>query len=150
VSKKAGAALLAGLNVVLCVGESERNNSGDYLEFLRKQITTSLFGIRKKFLSELIIAYEPVWAISKSYGSGEAMTPSDIHETTLFLRKILVEIFGKDWASAIRIIYGGSANAENCQAIIGGGEVDGLLVGRESLNPENFVNLFKAVDVIPL
>lgn len=150
ISKKVNAVLSAGLTAILCVGEADRDSSGDYLEVLRKQIMESLNGVSKRFLTDLIIAYEPVWAISKGYGVSEAMKPSDVHETTLYIRKVLLEIFGKDWVGNIRILYGGSVNAENAGFIVGGGETDGLLVGRESLSPQGFASLLKSVDAVPL
>jgi triosephosphate isomerase len=150
VSKKANASLAAGLQTIVCVGEKTRDDTGDYLEFLKKQLTESLAGVKKKFLSELIVAYEPIWAISKSYAPGEAMKPSDVQETVLYLKKVLSGIFGKDWVRGIRILYGGSVNGENAGFIVGGGGVDGLLVGRESLNPKGFGFLLHDVDRVPL
>lgn len=150
VAKKTNAALSAGLTAIVCVGESSRDNTGDYLEYLKKQLAGSLVGVKKRFLTELIIAYEPLWAISSGYALSQAMKPSDVHETTLYLKKILAEIFGKDWVSSIRILYGGSVSAENAGFIIGGGGVDGLLVGRESLDLKNFPLLLKSVDAVPL
>ncbi len=148
VSKKAVAVLGAGLSAIVCVGEKIRDNSGDYLEFLRKQVSTSLAGVKKKNVSDLIIAYEPVWAIGRNFS--EAMKPSDIEETALFLKKVLSEIFGKDWLQSLKILYGGSVNWENAGFIVGGGGVDGLLVGRESLSRENYPKLLKSVDAVPI
>ena len=150
VAKKVSASLSAGLTTIVCIGESERDQTGDYLEAIRKQMLGSLSGISRRFLMDLIIAYEPLWTISKGYGVTQAMKPSDVHETTLYLKKVLLEIFGKDWVGSIRILYGGSVNAENAGFIVGGGEVDGLLVGRESLDPKNFGLLLKSVDAVPL
>lgn len=148
VSKKANSALNAGFKVIICVGEKTRDASGEYLEFLRNQLIQSLAGVKKKYASDVIVAYEPVFAIGKSFA--EAMQPQDIHETTLFLKKVLLGIFGKEWSSAVKILYGGSVNFENADLIVGGGEVDGLLVGRESLNTDTFPKLLKVVDGIPL
>lgn len=150
VAKKANAALFSGLRTIVCIGEKSRDNSGDYLEFLKKQLTASLAGIKKRFLTDLLIAYEPIWAISKSFAAGEAMMPSDIEETVLYIRKVLSEIFGKDWMNSIGILYGGSANGENAGLIVGAGKVDGLLVGRESLNEKGFAELLKSVDAVPI
>lgn len=150
VAKKASASLAAGIKTIVCIGEKSRDQNGDYLDFLKRQLTASLSGIKKSFLPDLIIAYEPVWAISKNYSSAEAMKPSDVHETGLYIRKILSEIFGKDWFGVIRILYGGSVNGENAGLIVGSGKVDGLLVGRESLNGKDFGILLKKVDAVPL
>ena len=148
VAKKANAALSAGLQTIICIGEKSRDQSGDYLEFLKTQLTRALSGIRKSFLSDLIIAYEPIWAISKS-SAGEAMKPRDVEETVLYIKKILSEIFGKDWVGAIRVLYGGSLNGENAGLIVGVGKVDGILVGRESLSEKGFKELLKSVDAVP-
>lgn len=149
VAKKTNAALSAGLQTIICIGEKSRDQSGDYLEFLKIQLTGSLSGVKKGFLSDLIIAYEPLWAISKSSIAGEAMKPRDVEETVLYIKKILSEIFGKDWVGAIRILYGGSLNGENAGLIVGMGKVDGLLVGRESLSEKGFKELLKSVDAVP-
>jgi len=151
IARKLNAALAAGLTAILCVGENSRDkDEGEYLEYLRKQISASLSGVKKRFLTDLIIAYEPVWAISKGYGVSQAMKPEDVHETALYIKKVLSEIFGKDWVSAVRILYGGSVGPDNAGFIVGGGGIDGLLVGRESLNPESFNLLLKSVDAVPL
>lgn len=148
VSKKANASLMAGLKTIICVGEETRDNSGDYLNFLRNQIKNSLANVKKKFLFDLIIAYEPVWAISKSTVAGQAMNFNEVHEANIFIKKTLVEIFGKDWVSGVRILYGGSVNFENAENIIKEAKVDGFLVGRESLDIETFPKLLKSVDGI--
>ena len=149
VAKKANAALSAGLQTIVCIGEKSRDQSGDYLDFLRKQMAGSLVGIKKRFLPDLIIAYEPLWAISKSNAPEEAMKHGDVEETALYIKKVLSEIFGKDWIGNIRILYGGSVNSQNGGMIVGGGKVDGLLVGRESLNGKSFGDLLKSVDAVP-
>ncbi len=148
VSKKANASLLLGLKTIVCVGEETRDTSGDYLNFLQNQIKNSLVNIKKRFLSDLIIAYEPIWAISKSAVSGEAMNPSEVHEANILVKKTLTEIFGKDWIGGVKIIYGGSVKFENASDIIKEGKVDGFLIGRESLNTETFPKLLKSVDAI--
>ena len=76
------------------------------------------------------------------------MQPSDIHEMSIYIKKVLSEFFGKDWVGGIPVLYGGSVNFENGAAIVGERRVDGLLVGRESLNPEGFRALLRAVDEV--
>jgi len=144
VAEKVAAALKGGLTAVVCVGENVRDTQGDYLGFLREQIKGSFAKVQKKMLSALVVAYEPVWAI----GAAEAMTANDVHETTIFIKKTLSDMFGQDEALKIPILYGGAVNFRNAQDIIVGGEVDGLLVGRESVNPPGFAELLKAVDAI--
>jgi triosephosphate isomerase len=144
VAKKIASAVKAGLHPILCVGEKVRDDHGEYLHFLRSQIVNSLGKLTKKYLSKVIIAYEPVWAIGQS--EDKAMKPTDIHETSLFIRKVLADLYGPAVAVSTPILYGGSVTANNAKEMITLGEVQGLLVGRESLNPKKFGELLKNVD----
>lgn len=148
VSKKVKAALMIGLRVILCIGEKERDSHGEYLHFLRNQIINSLGKLQKKYLAKLVIAYEPVWAIGKS--DEEAMKPADIHETSLFIKKVLAEIYDQKTAVVIPILYGGSVSYKNAKEIVVHGQVQGLLVGHESLNPKKFGELLKEVENIKI
>jgi triosephosphate isomerase len=144
VSKKTVLALEAGLTVIVCVGEKERDDQGSHLDILKQQIKDSLNKVPKKFVSKLIVAYEPVWAI----GAKEAMEPAIVHEMSLFVKKTLSDLYGHDEAVSTPILYGGSVNFRNAGDIIVKGEVDGLLVGRESVNSDGFSELLKAVDAL--
>ena len=136
VSKKALACLKAGLKIIVCVGEKTRDDHGEYLEFLKNEIWNSLNKVQKRFLPSLIIAYEPIWAIGKK--DTGAMQPSDIHEMVIYIKKILSEIYGVESAISVPIVYGGSVGDKNAGVIIKDGEVDGLLVGHQSLKPDSF------------
>ena len=144
VAKKALAAANAGLTAVVCVGEEVRDQDGAYLHFIKEQIKSSLVGFSKKLVAseKLVIAYEPIWAI----GAKEAMTPALIHEMGIFIQKVLSDIYGQEEATVVPILYGGSVNFRNAADIIAIGDVDGLLVGRESVNQPGFSELLKAVD----
>lgn len=144
VNKKIITCLKAGLKVILCVGEKVRDEQGAYLEFLRGEISDSLSKVQKKFIKNLIIAYEPIWTIGKS--DAEAMTPADIHEMVIYIKKILSEIYEKDSALAVPVIYGGSVGAKNTGDIMKSGGVGGLLVGHQSLKPEVFNEILNIVD----
>ncbi len=144
VSKKMKNALEAGITPVLCVGEMNRDQDGSYLEPLKAQIKESLEGIPKKYAKEIVIAYEPVWAI----GAKEAMMPDQIYETSLFVKKVFADIFTPDAGVKATILYGGSVNFRNAADIISIGKVDGFLVGRESVNAAGFVELLKTVDSV--
>lgn len=144
VNKKIITCLKAGLKVILCVGEKVRDEQGVYLEFLRSEISGSLNKVQKKFLKNLIIAYEPIWAIGKS--DVEAMTPVDIHEMIIYIKKILSEMYEKESALAVPIIYGGSVGNKNTADIIKNGGVDGLLVGHQSLKPEVYNEVLNIVE----
>jgi triosephosphate isomerase (TIM) len=144
VSKKANLALEAGLKTILCVGESVHDDQGIYLESLKQQIKASLADVPKKSAKNLIVAYEPVWAI----GAKDPMETSVINEMNIFVKKVLADIFGQDIAISIPILYGGAVNSRNAGDIISQSGVDGLLVGRESVNPDGFSELLRAVDAI--
>ena len=130
---------------ILCIGERARDKEGAYLEFIKTQIKECLTGLQKKNLLGLIIAYEPIWVIGKSYR--ESMNPTDIHEMTLFIKKVAGEMFGKDIASSFKILYGGSVEAENIFDMIRLGNVDGFLVGHASLVTQQFSEILRVVDM---
>lgn len=146
VSKKTVACLKTGLKAVVCVGEKVRDEQGDYLVFLREEIRNSLNKVQRKFLRNLIIAYEPIWAIGKK--DADAMLPADIRQTAIYVKKILSEIYGNEIATAVPILYGGSVGGKNAGDIIKDGGVDGLLVGHQSLKPESFSEILKSVENI--
>ena len=134
INKKIKAALNTGLSVILCVGEKERDPHGAYLEFLSNQIHLSLGKVSKKEFSSIMVAYEPIWAIgAKSY---KAIDGQELHETALFIRKTLSDMYGYTEAMDTPILYGGSVNAKNANEILTEGGVQGFLVGRQSLEKE--------------
>ncbi len=144
VRKKLQIVFDADLTPILCIGEKERNGEGTHLEFIKNQIKECLTGLQKKYLVGINIAYEPIWAIGKSYR--EAMSPTDIHETTLFIKKVIGEFFGRDIADGVRILYGGSVEPENAYEITHIGNIDGFLVGHASLISSEFSAILKAID----
>ncbi|HVS79576.1 MAG TPA: triose-phosphate isomerase [Candidatus Paceibacterota bacterium] len=141
VSKKIAAAFAEGLVGIVCVGERERDTEGQYLEFLKNQIEHSLAGVSKSQVKRLILAYEPVWAIGRK--DNAALGGKELYETVLYIRKVLLGIYGKDIAFGIPVLYGGSATFQNVGDILSEGEVEGLLVGRQSLEPEGFAQLLR-------
>jgi triosephosphate isomerase (TIM) len=134
IRQKVKLALAEGLSVVLCVGEKTRDTHGAYLEVVKSQIKDVLGGIDSKVLSKVIIAYEPVWAI----GAKEAMNPSQIHEMAIYVKKALREMYDEATVRAVKVLYGGSVTTANTESIVRDGEVDGLLIGRQSLDPKEF------------
>lgn len=129
---------------ILCIGEKERDKDGTYLGFIKTQIKECLSGFEKRDLLQMMVAYEPIWAIGKSYK--ESMNPTDIHEMTLVIKKIAGELFGKDIGNSFKILYGGSVESKNAPSILEYGNVDGFLVGHASLIPEEFKEIIKAVE----
>jgi triosephosphate isomerase len=142
VSKKALAAISAGLCPIICIGETVHDADGVYLTVIKEQLKKSLPLISKTSISKIVIAYEPIWAI----GAKEAMKAVEIRETALFIKKVIADIFGRDAGLDLPVLYGGSVNWRNAGDIIRIGGVQGLLVGRESINVPGFVELAKAVD----
>jgi len=142
VHKKIHATLKASFTAVLCIGEKERDHqNGNHLSFLSAQLESALKGIPKSKLSNIVIAYEPIWAIGKT--EEEAMQPEELHETVLFIRKIVAQLFGKQSAFKMQILYGGSAGRGNTKALLTEGMVDGLLVGHASLKIGEFSDMLR-------
>jgi triosephosphate isomerase (TIM) len=144
ISKRVQAALIAGLKPIVCVGEHVRDEAGAYLETLKNQIKNSFADVPKNQAKNIVLAYEPVWAI----GAKEAMIATQIYEMSLFVKKSFSEVFGHDPAMKAPVLYGGSVNFRNAADIISIGKVDGLLVGRESVNLAGFPDLVRAVDSV--
>ena len=145
IRKKLEIAFNHGITPILCIGEKIRDKEGAHLEFIKNQIKECLTGLQKRNLVGQIVAYEPIWAIGKSYR--ESMSPTDIHETALFIEKVSGEMFGKDIAGSFKILYGGSVEAENASGMMEYGNIDGFLVGHASLVPEQFAAILKAADM---
>lgn len=147
VNKKIIAALKAGLKIVLCVGEWERNFNDDALieakDFVKKQLELDLEGIRNLELGirdNLFVTYEPVWAISTN-SSGKSDTPESAKEMICFIKQILNSLF---LIHNSKVLYGGSVNAENVESFLKLEEIDGVLVGNASLKPDEFRVIIKA------
>ncbi len=144
VNAKIKTILSNGLTPIVCIGEKERDRNGEYLEEIKKQIKETLSGLSAKDFMDIIIAYEPVWAIGKSWR--ESMTGTDMHEMSLVIKKILSEIFGDDYSKNTKILYGGSVEPENANDLIEKGDVYGFLVGHASLDPNQFKEILRIVD----
>jgi triosephosphate isomerase len=143
VNKKVKAALKSGLKPILCVGESKRDDAGNFLHFIRKQLELDLADVSKSDLDNLIIAYEPIWAIGK-LAKREA-SPEECREIVIFIKKVLADMFGRKPMEKVKIIYGGSVNERNARDYITTGAADGLLIGRVSLKPQKFNEILKAI-----
>ncbi len=142
INKKIKAALKSGLKTILCVGEKDRDVSAEYLKFVKKEIVDGLQCISRKKLKDLIIAYEPIWAISSTFEAKED-TPEDFFRMSIFIRRVIFSIFGKGAPEAVPILYGGSVDAENVSGFLKEGRADGVLVGHASFKTETFVPLLK-------
>jgi triosephosphate isomerase len=141
VARKAMHAISNKIVPIVCVGERERDEMGDYLHFIKEELHESLEGIPKNKAHHIVIAYEPIWAIGKG---NHAISPHELHQIVIFIRKNLASMFGRKVAMKVPILYGGSVDADNCAEIVNDGAVNGLLVGRASLNPHLFADILKA------
>jgi triosephosphate isomerase len=140
-ARKVPAALAAGLDPVLCVGETEQErDAGSTSARLRSQLAGALDGLDEARALQLTIAYEPVWAI----GTGRTATPEQAQEAHAELRAWLTERFGPDVAETVRILYGGSVKAENARELLAGPDVDGALVGGASLSAASLLAIAHA------
>ena len=135
VHAKIEAALGAGLRPILCVGEQlEHRKADDHVKLTLSQVDRALVGLDPEQVSQIVIAYEPVWAI----GTGEVATPGDAQEMTKAIRDQISKDFGAEVAAGIRLLYGGSVKADNVADIMRQPDVDGALVGGASLVLEQF------------
>ena len=144
INKKVKSALHAGLCPILCVGENIRDENHNYFNLVKEQVKSCLDGVSKNSVSKIIVAYEPIWAISSTQNRKDA-TPADCREMAIFIRKVLTDKFGME-ASKIRVIYGGSANEKDAREFLKDGGVDGLLPGRASLDAKKFAEIVKICD----
>lgn len=135
VSDKVRMAFRSGIIPLVCVGERVRDTEGEHFSFLREQIKSSLEGVRRKEdITRLVIAYEPVWAIGKK--AKEALDPSDLPQMTIFIKKVLTDMFGREMAEKIPLLYGGSVEESNAAALMETRSIRGFLVGHASIDPK--------------
>lgn len=143
VNLRTKAALAAGLKVILCLGEvKEERLAGITNEVVSMQTKLDLAGISADDLKNVIIAYEPVWAI----GTGLTATPEQADETCGVIRGVVGELYGQDAAQAITIQYGGSMNDQNAAELLSKENVDGGLIGGASLKTDKFTTIVKAAN----
>ena len=140
-ARKTRIALDYGLIVTLCVGETlGERKAKEHLAVVERQIREGLAEVEADDLGQIVVAYEPVWAI----GTGNTATPQDAQAAHAHIRSVLAGAFGPDAAAAIRIIYGGSMNAANAEELMRQPDIDGGLVGGASLKPADFTTICAA------
>jgi triosephosphate isomerase (TIM) len=138
VAAKAQAALRHGIVPIVCVGEGlDVRQAGAHVDHCTGQLEASCAGLTTEQMAQVVIAYEPVWAI----GTGEVATPEDAQEVCGALRARLAERFGPETAATVRILYGGSVKAASTAGILAGPDVDGALVGGASLDADEFAQI---------
>lgn len=140
--QKVAAALASGLEPIVCVGESESEREGGKTEQrLATQLASALADVPQSQLDNVVVAYEPIWAI----GTGKVATPDQAEQTIAFIRGELAKI-DTDAARRVRILYGGSVNPQNAQELLGQPNIDGALIGGASLDPEGFAQIVSITD----
>lgn len=146
VNEKIKAAVSAGLQAIVCIGESERDTNGKFYRKLQRELEETLVGIEEKYLKKIIIAYEPIWTIGKS--AHEAMDGERMYEMNIFIQKALTDLFGHEVARRVRVVYGGSVDKSNIENIVEDGKIDGVLVGRASLDAKQIKDMLTILDTI--
>jgi triosephosphate isomerase (TIM) len=140
VAAKVRSSLRHGLVPILCVGEGlDVRRAGTHVPHCTDQLDLALAGLAAEQIQDLVIAYEPVWAI----GTGEVATPEDAQEVCAAIRARLAERFGPETAEVVRILYGGSVKAASTAGIMAGPDIDGALVGGASLDADEFAQICK-------
>ena len=143
VNKKVLAALEAGLNPIICVGESlAQREMGVTMELIALQVKSALAGVSAEQMRRCVIAYEPIWAI----GTGKTATPEQAEEVCESIRTVIRKLYGAKIARAISILYGGSMNEKNAYDLLAQPDIDGGLIGGASLVPEKFVKIIEAAN----
>ena len=138
VSKKAAAAIAAGLIPIICLGEKEKERqSGKTHDVIGIQFRQSLASLTPEIVSHIILAYEPVWAI----GTGMTATPQIAQEVHSYLRQLTIEMFNRSASDNVRLLYGGSVKPENISSLMVEKDIDGVLVGGASLKVESFAKI---------
>ena len=132
-NKKVKKAIEAGLTPILCCGESlEQREMGVTMDWIRLQIKSDLVDVTADQVKEMVIAYEPIWAI----GTGKTATTQQAQEVCKGIRDCIAEMYDEDTAAAVRIQYGGSVSASNAAELFAQADIDGGLVGGASLKPD--------------
>ncbi len=140
VNRKTKAAIRAGLTVLLCVGETlAERESGSTFKVIETQVRGGLAGIPAADLTNIVIAYEPVWAI----GTGKTASVEQAQEVHAFIRSLIEQVYSASEAQALRILYGGSVKPENVKGLMSQADIDGALVGGASLKAESFAGIVR-------
>lgn len=142
INEKAKAIFRNGMLPIICCGESlEQRESGETEPWIKEQITEALAGLNADQVKQLVIAYEPIWAI----GTGKSSSAELANETCGFIRSVVEELYSQDVANAVRIQYGGSVKLDNIAQYLSEEHIDGALVGGASLEPTSFIQLLEAI-----
>ncbi len=145
--KKIQNALRQNIKIIYCIGEKDRDDSVKHLKIIEDQIVSVFNNIDKKSFENIIIAYEPVWAINNK--NNLSIDSHSLHSMVIYIRKILLEKYGENISKNMNIIYGGSVTKDNAQDILWNGEVQGLLIGRASWENDSLLSIVKNIIISP-
>ncbi|HEX5401945.1 MAG TPA: triose-phosphate isomerase [Pseudonocardiaceae bacterium] len=138
VNRKVRAAIKHGLTPILCVGEKlDVREDGSHVPHCTSQLIAGLKGLKAEQVKDVVVAYEPVWAI----GTGRVATPADAQEVCAALRTALTDKYGAEVSGTVRVLYGGSVKSGNIGELVAQDDIDGALVGGASLDPDEFAKL---------
>ena len=138
---KVAASFRNGITPILCVGETKHEKlAGETKRVIHDQLTTAISNLTAKEVRQMVIAYEPVWAISNgmNFAKHEVAKPDEVAKAVQYIRKVIADLYGKKASEEVRILYGGSSSSENARAYLSIEGVDGLLPGGASLNYHEF------------
>jgi len=142
INKKIKAAIKHGLKPIFCIGETlEEREKGITFEICERQVRRGLEGLNESELINLIIAYEPVWAI----GTGRTATPQQAQEVHAFIRELITKLYTASFAERLVIQYGGSVKPDNAADLLSQPDIDGALVGGACLKADSFIKIIEAV-----
>ncbi len=144
VRKKVELILKQQLVPIVCVGERERDDQGNFFTFVEKQLRSLAEVLSTTNIKKVIIAYEPIWAI----GTGNTATPDDVKEMQIFIESILTKIYDRPTAKKVKLLYGGSVKPDNALELHKVGDMDGFLVGGASLKADDFSTIVQTVSKI--
>ena len=141
INKKVKTALAVGVRPILCVGESKRDPNLEYLGLLKLQLSEGFKDVPKSRVKDVVVAYEPIWAIGAN--AKRNAKPSEIEEIVILIKRIVGDIYKTSSVPPIKVLYGGSVNANDARDILEESGVDGLLVGHASLTPKIFGEIIR-------
>lgn len=146
IHNKVSVLLENGMTPIFCAGERERVGD-DIPEIVGEQIKAALKGIKKNLLKKLVIAYEPIWAIS-TMPNARPDTPASAFQAVIYIRKVISELYGRSAGDSIKIIYGGSVHARNIKGFLEEGHMQGALVGGASLDAAEFAEIVAIASMV--
>lgn len=144
IRSKVQAALRNNIKPILCIGETAHEHaSGETLDIIHDQLLGGLANVTSEEMGEIVIAYEPVWAISggKDFATHKVATPEDVRKAATAIRSQIKHLYGEKAGKEVRVLYGGSTNGSNAKAFLSVEGIDGLLIGGASLISEEFVKI---------